>query len=212
MPRRKFECDSQTPYHLVARTNNRDWFEVPIEQVWRIMSDYLFFIHHAYSVKIHCFTLMKNHFHLVASFPEANLSSAMRYFLCETSKRIGRESGRINHLYGTRYFRSRLGSYHYFLNTYKYVYRNPVAAEEVSFVEEYKYSSLYGLLGRAQLTFPVEEDTLLFSNTNNTLNWMNSEPNLQHWDAMKKALKKNDFALQRCKTTKRRHPLETILM
>jgi REP element-mobilizing transposase RayT len=63
-------------------------------------------INRAYKAEIHAFVLMSNHFHLVVSFPENNMSEAMNYFMRETSRMISRDAGRINQTYGSRYFRS----------------------------------------------------------------------------------------------------------
>jgi putative transposase len=211
MPRKIFECDPLTPYHLVARTNNKDWFEIPKDYLWDLMSDYLHFLHYAFNVQIHHFVLMANHYHMVASFPDANLSAALLYFNRETSRCIGKRMNTINHKYGNRVFRSRLGSFHYFQNTYKYLLRNPVEAGEVKRVEEYQYSTLHGLLGESKLLIPIAEDTLLFPSNNLTLGWLNTRPTRENYEAMRLALRRKDFALPKCSRSKTLHRLEQDL-
>ena len=135
MPRKPFIQNPEAPYHIAARSNNRDWFALPLEDVWFIMSRFLYLLHHAYGVEIYAFVLMDNHFHLLARFPLGNLVQAMQYFMRETSRCIAHESRRINHVYGGRYFRCEIGNFHYFTHTYKYIYRNPVEAKLCALVE-----------------------------------------------------------------------------
>lgn len=213
MPRRKFECDSTVPYHLCARSNNRDWFALPTSAVWRVLCDYLYLIHMVFGVKIHSFVLMNNHFHLVASFPEANLSAAMNYFLRETSRVIGYESDRINHVYGTRIFRSRIGSFHHFQNIYNYVYRNPVKAGICEKVEDYEFSTLHSLLGRSTLPLPVVDDTLLFdAGTEQIMDWLNRPTDEEAWESIRKGLMRREFKLPPVKSSRRENPLESQLL
>mgnify|MGYP003393544848 CR=1 FL=1 len=215
MPRKPFQMCSASPYHLSARSNGRDWFAVEISQVWEIMSNYLHFTHHAFNVRIHAFVLMSNHFHLIASFPDGNLSQASEYFMRETSRSIARESGRINHVYGARIFRSRLGSRHYFEHTYKYVYRNPISAGLCTAVENYDFSTLRGLIGNDRLTIPVDDDCLLFDKADSAissihycLGWLNTPPDQENHDAVRRALRNPDFRLPKQKSSRRRHRLE----
>ena len=210
MPRAPFVIDPQSPYHLTARSNNRDWYSLPLSVVWTIYSDYLAFLYYAFGVRIHSFVLMNNHFHLVASFPDGNLSASMNYFMRETSRVIGFESRRINHVYGARIFRSCLTSNQAFEHVYKYVYRNPVEAGLCQRVESYRYSSLAGLLGQIALTFPVQEDTLLFGSVNleHHLEWLNTAPQNDRREAVRLALRQPQFRLPKEKSSRRPHPLE----
>lgn len=212
MPRKPFLCDPLSPYHLSARSNNRDWFFLPIEEVWEIYERYLYFIHHAYEVKVHSFVLMSNHFHLIASFPKANLSEAILYFMRETSRSIARDSDRINHVYGSRTFRSHIGSFHYFQNAYKYIYQNPVRALICTNVEDYRFSTLNPKFGRTRTLIPLEEDTLLFGDPERTLAWLNSKVSKEDYEAVRLALRRPSFKFARCKRTKRAHRLEKDLI
>lgn len=152
-------------------------------------------------------------YHLVASFPQANLSEAMNYFMRETSRVIGFESDRINHVYGGRVFRSRLTSFHHYQNVYKYVYRNSVQAKICDFVEAYPFSTIHGLLGFSGLQIPIEEDTLFFSTgAEETSKWLNRRVEPDDVDAIRKALRHPDFQLPSDPKTRRMHKLETQLI
>jgi putative transposase len=210
MPRKLFTPSSDAFYNLGGRSNNRDWFTLPLDTVYRIMGDYLYFIHHAFDAEIFSFVLMANHFHLIAKFPQGNLSEAMNYFMRETSRVIAFESGRINHVYGTRIFRSELRNFRHFENCYKYIYRNPVEAGLCERVEEYPYSTLRGLLGQSHLAIPVACDPFLFGadGVERTLAWLNTEPSLENRMTLKKSLRLPVCRYPRIRRNNRVHPLE----
>jgi len=178
------------------------------------MEDYLFLVHHGFHLKIHSFVLMKNHFHCLASSPQANLSSAMNYFMRETSREITRLSGRVNQTYGGRYHRSLIPSDHYYMNAYKYIYQNPVRAKLSERVEEYGYSTLTGLLGIKKITIPLEEDRLLFTPSldKGCLKWLNRIPEDEHVEEMRKALKRPYFKFNTVRKTNKPSQLENELL
>jgi len=202
MPRKPVPIISDTPYHICARCINKEWFVLPVPVVWDIMSDFLAMMSRGFSVRIHSFVLMSNHFHLVATPTENNLSEALLYFMRETSREITRLSGRINQTYGMRNHKTQIFQYHYFMNTYKYVYRNPVRAGICERVEDYPYSTLRGLLGQSRLIIPLEEDTLLFDSVEQTLQWLNQAPESEADKSMRLALRRPIFKFPRNKTSK----------
>lgn len=195
MPRKPFELNPSSFYHVTARTHNRQPFCVSLEDVWEIMQDYLYFVVKAFGLEISAFELMPNHFHLIVRAPNSNLSDAMRYFLCETSKRLGFRMGHINQLWGGRYYRCEIDSYQYYLHAYKYVYRNAIRASLAKCVEEYPYSTLYGKLGLSQIVIPVIEDTILFDDVEGTLRWLNQETPKDSENIIRQSLKGSKFIL-----------------
>ncbi|WP_413943876.1 transposase [Bdellovibrio sp. HCB-162] len=195
MPRLKQIYTPEFPYHITARCHNKEWFDIPIEEVWQIMSNYLYFIHTAYKVEIHAFVLMSNHFHLIVRFPENNMSEAMNYFMRETSRVISRGAGRINQTYGSRYFRSVIGKANYFEHVYKYLYRNPVEAGLCNKVEDYPYSTLQIRLGLRNGVIPLVGDPLLEESSTSTLHWLNTKPREKDREAIRKGLQKPQFGL-----------------
>lgn len=194
MGRKIFFNHADLPYLITVRANNREWFHNDLTPIWRIMTQQLFFLHHAFDVRIHAFILMSNHFHCIVRTPQANLGSAMRFFMTETSRDINRIRGRINHAYGNRYHRSLLKSHHYYLHAYKYLYRNPVQAGICDKVEDYAFSSLPGLIGQ-KLEIPISEDENWSSLqvAEETLMWLNRPTTDEKWQEVKKALSKSVF-------------------
>ena len=208
--RKKIGLVSDIPFHLCARTNERTDFGPPLHVVWSHMENYLYFIHHAYGVRIHSFVLMPNHFHLIARFPNGNLGPAMNYFMRETSKAIARDAGRENHIWGTRVFRSLIRSLHYFSHAYKYVYRNPVEANLSKRVEEYFFSTLPCLLGMKHGLIPLEADDYLFEDLEAQLEWLNHSPAEADKAAIKAALRRSEFSIPRERATQKANLLEVV--
>jgi len=209
MPRKIF-IPTTNPYHITGRCINQEWFAIPMSTVWEIMTNHLFFLKYAFYQRIHAFVLMNNHFHLLMSAPNQNISQAMQYFMKETSRSIGKEAGRTNQIWGSRFGRCEITSHHYYLNTYKYIYQNPIRAYITQRVEEYPFSTLYGLLGNGPLYVPLSEDVELFSNVLAHLNWLNQVPSSEKTEAVKKALQKKIFCYP--KIDSRLHLLENDLL
>jgi REP element-mobilizing transposase RayT len=197
-------------FHSSARSQNRERFKPPLDDCWKMFCDLLYFVKHAYKIEIHNFVMMPNHFHLLFSAPENNHSDALLYFMRESSRSLNRMSNQINHSWGQRVKSCEIHSHHYFLNAYKYIYLNPVVAGLAPRAEDYKYSTLGGLVGRDRLIIPVSEDTLLFENVQSALNWINHMPREKALIAMKKALRRKQFALP--KIDHRQNPLTFELL
>ena len=136
---------------------------------------------------------MNNHYHLIASTPRANISQCMQYFNLATSKRLAEAGNRDNETYAGRHYKTVLHSHNYYLNAYKYIYRNPIKARIVERAELYPFSTLYGLLGQRKTIIPVIEDITLFSDPESCLRWLNLAPNVEVEEAVRYALKRPYF-------------------
>jgi putative transposase len=143
MPRRTLFLTDKFPYHVTSRSNNKEWFYIPINEVWHIFHEGLSKVVSDYQVHIFAFVLMSNHFHLILETPQSNLGHIMRDLLTFVSKKIQRSALRINHVFGGRYKWSLLDSSFATAYVFKYVLRNPVRAAMVQQVEDYPYSSVH---------------------------------------------------------------------
>lgn len=141
MPRRPLLLTNKFPYHVTSRSNNKEWFYIPISDAWHVFHEGLEKIVSDYQVHIYAFVLMSNHFHLILETPQSNLGHVMRDLLTFVSKKIQRSALRINHVFGGRYKWSLLDSAYATAYVLKYVLRNPVRADMVGRVEDYPYSS-----------------------------------------------------------------------
>ncbi len=207
MPRKHPPQHSACPFHITARTNNKEWFGLDLQIVWRICEEQLYFIHHAFRVRIHAFVLMSNHFHLLISDPEGQISLAMRWFMTETARHINYHMNSKNHIYGQPHRRSLILSYHHYTHAYKYIYRNPIEAGICMRVEDYPYSSLRGLFGFQKLNFPVS-DHILTDDLEGVLAWLNQPGTRQDRRTIQLALRKSIFELRKEEGTRRASHLE----
>ena len=203
MPRKNTILQSEFPYFISGRCINKQWFELDLEVMWSIFGDYLTILKYEFNFEIISFVLMSNHFHMLIKTPDANLSEGMNYFMREVSKEISVKTRRINQTFGGPYHWCLLDSYKYFLNSYKYIYRNPVEAGLATTCEGYSYSSLSRVLGFRRLNFPIETDTILFSPDLQieALSWLNTGKHDIH-QHVSIALQKRTFRYRKNKSSK----------
>ena len=203
MPRAKAIQQTVYPYNISARCINREWFSIPLEKVWEIFCEELTHASKEYNLVIHSFVLMSNHFHLIASTPDANISKCMQQFMHRSSKRLTRAGNRINESFAGRHYKCILQHPNYFLNAYKYNYRNPVSAGVCLRVEDYPFSTLQGKLFSSKQVIPVCEDENLKLNMSQTLEWLNTMPNPEKLEGFKYGLKRQYFKSKKCRLSNR---------
>lgn len=193
MGRAKVILQSEFPYNISARCINRDWFSIPMEKVWMIFCEELTRTHSDHELEIHSFVLMSNHYHLIASTPQANISQCMLQFMSRTSRRLTREGNRINETFAGRHYKCILQHPNYFLNAYKYNYRNPVAAGILSKAEDYPYSTLRQIMNPKRNCIPLIPDLTFHSDPEGTLNWINATPDPKRLEGFRYGLKHQYF-------------------
>jgi len=130
-----------------------------MRRVWEIFCDQLWVTQILYSLEIHAFTLMSNHFHLLATTPQKNLDEIMMYCLTETSRRINLELKKQGRVFGGRYKWSVISSSEYFYKAVQYVYQNPLKAGVVTRAEDYKWSTLHCIYGGSGLTVKLSKSS-----------------------------------------------------
>jgi putative transposase len=131
------------------------FFEIPISEVWSLCEHYLFETSLLFGVKIHAFVLMSNHYHLLVTTPESNLSDAMEFFQSRVARGISAAKGNSSVRFQARYRWSIINSPQYYANATAYVYLNPVRAGILTDPGLYKFSTLNGLLGHSRLSIPI---------------------------------------------------------
>ena len=197
------------PMHITARSNNREQFPVPLSLVWELLADYLQILKHEFGIEVLSFVLMPNHFHLICKDPKTNISKGMQFFMRESSKELGRLSGRINKVWGGPFFSSVIANPLYFFHAYKYVYRNPVRANLCDRVELYPYSSLAVLLGNSRTVLPMCDDTILFEEgLQSTLDWLNTDFSEVENKSLRNSLRRSTFKLRKDPATNKELALE----
>jgi putative transposase len=108
-----------------------------------------------FSVRVHAYVLMSNHFHLIVETPRANLSEFMRQFNISYTGYYNRRHRRLGHLYQGRFKAIVVDSDSYLLELSRYVHLNPIrlkaksqrpGTERIREISRYRWSSLPGYL------------------------------------------------------------------
>lgn len=209
MPRKKLIRTDQFPYHITARSNNKDWFKLSLDRVWKISQRGMAYANKLNPVKIHAFVLMNNHYHLLITTPNADIDCFMRTFNKYISDQINVHTGAINQKFGGPYHWSIVANREYLLNVYRYIYQNPLKAEMAQACEEYLYSSLYGALyERPEIVNyqPHFDDKL-----EHWLNFFNRNKELEH-EFIRRGLRHATFRPGVDPQSKRQFSLEKVLV
>lgn len=134
-------------YHVTSRGNERkDIFFNP--------SDYEKFKHYLKEAKdkykciIHCYVLMRNHYHLLIETSEANLRRIMHFINSSYTTYINLRRKRSGHLFQGRYKSIVIDKDNYLLELSRYIHLNPVRAGIVEKPEEYEQSSYKSFISK----------------------------------------------------------------
>ena len=131
-------------YHVTARGNerkaifrdNRDrqhFLEVVAEMVL------------CFRVRLHCFVLMENHYHLLLELSEANLSRAVQWLNVSYSIWFNRRHGRSGHLFHGRFKSVAVSRDEWGLELSRYVHLNPVRIKTLGLSKADRQSQRMGL-------------------------------------------------------------------
>lgn len=99
-----------------------------------------------FNLKIHCYALMNNHFHLLLETPEGNLSKAIHYINTSYSNWFKSKHQIIGSVFQGRYKSILVEKETYLLTLSAYIHLNPVRAGIVTKPEQYRWSSFNNYL------------------------------------------------------------------
>ena len=137
-------------YHVMNRGAGRQRiFNNNIHRI--IFLELLEECHKMFNVKIYAYCLMDNHYHLLLSTPDANLSGAMRHLNGVYTQRFNRISKTDGPLFRGRYKAQLVEEDCYLLIVSRYIHLNPVKAGLVDHPAKYKWSSYAAYLGLAKV-------------------------------------------------------------
>ncbi|MES2801512.1 MAG: transposase [Bdellovibrionota bacterium] len=142
MPRKHLIRTCDFPYHVTARSNNKDFFYLHMDTLWDIFMESMTEAEKHFNCQFHAFVLMSNHYHLLVSTPNSNLDLVMNYLQREIARKANKISSRINHFFGGPYKWSLICEESYYWNALKYIFRNPIRAGLCDNVLSYQFSSL----------------------------------------------------------------------
>lgn len=143
-------------YHITCRGNER-------QIIFKDNADRQKFLQfliqslNIYTVKLHSYVLMNNHFHLLVETPLANLAEFMRKFNITYTSYYNRQHNRIGHLYQGRYKSILVDKNEYLSVLSRYIHLNLVRVkpnekasikEKIRIIMHYSWSSLPGYLNK----------------------------------------------------------------
>jgi putative transposase len=149
-------------YHVINRGNNQ-------ENIFRNDRDkekfleYLQKANERFSIIIHTYCLMSNHFHLLVQTPQPNLSVTMQWINVSYATYFNRKRGRHGHLFQGRFKAILIDADEYLKHLSRYIHLNPVRAKMVRTPSKYLWSSYAAFIGKIKAP-PFLETGRLLSN------------------------------------------------
>ncbi len=157
MPRKNLIRTSLYHYHITTRSNHREWFSIPLDEVWPIAIEAFKKAQKETPAQVFQFVLMANHYHLLIKTPDRNIDKFMYWFNKTFSEQLRSKSGKINRMFGGSYKWSLIHEPIYLDRVIKYIYQNPLRAGLVTKCQDYPFSTLYFLA--RELDSPIEIQT-----------------------------------------------------
>jgi REP element-mobilizing transposase RayT len=147
-------------YHITSRGNER-------KNIFKDDKDrerFLVYLETAvsrYKVVIHLYCLMSNHYHLLLSTPEGNLSQIIRHINGGYTTYFNKRHNRAGHLFQGRYKAILVDADAYAGELSRYIHLNPVRAGIAKLPEQYSWSSYAVYTGKAATPRWLNTDWLL---------------------------------------------------
>ena len=116
-------------YHVTCRGNQRGKIFFDLKD-HRIFLDKLSVSLEIYNIELLSYVLMPNHFHLLVTTPDANLSEFMRHFNITYTSVFNRRHQKVGHLYQGRYKAFLIDADNYLLEVSRYIHLNPVRGKQ----------------------------------------------------------------------------------
>jgi REP element-mobilizing transposase RayT len=147
-------------HHVVTRGNNkrviftsdrdRQFFCLTVDRVAK-----------KYDWTVLAYVLMKNHYHLLLSIGDKGLGDGMCELNTAYAVWFNAEHGRINHLFGRRYWNRRIRTDVSMMNVLRYIVQNPRRAGGARPLERYAWSSYAATIGMALAQMKLDRDAAL---------------------------------------------------
>ena len=134
-------------YHVINRGNNQE----DIFKNDRDKEKFLGYLEKAserFSIIIHTYCLMSNHYHLLVETPEPNLSATMQWINVSYATYFNRKRDRHGHLFQGRFKSILIDADVYLKHLSRYIHLNPVRAKMTSIPSEYLWSSYPFFIGK----------------------------------------------------------------
>jgi putative transposase len=147
-------------YHIFNRGNSKENIFLTNRDREKFL-EYLETSVDRFSLIIHAYCLMDNHYHLIVETPEANLSKALQWLNVSYAVYFNKKKKRSGHLFQGRFKAVLISADEYLKILSRYIHLNPVRAQIVSRPHEYKWSSYNALTGTTESPAWLATDYLL---------------------------------------------------
>jgi putative transposase len=136
-------------YHVMNRGNrSEDIFQSTYDR--EKFFDYLATIVERFSIKVHTYCLMTNHYHLLVETAEPNLSTAIKWLNGSYATYSNTKRQKWGHLFQGRFKSIVVEADEYLKHLSRYIHLNPVRAKLSESPYEYQWSSYAAFIGKAQ--------------------------------------------------------------
>ncbi len=150
-------------YHIISRgVERRNVFldSEDFDKFLSIISNNL----KEYSIILHSFCLMTNHYHLLIETTKRNISDVMKKINSFYSIYFNKKYNRTGHLWQGRFASYYLYDDIHFWYVAKYCERNPIKANMVKVIDQYKYQSFFIWKNKTEY-FNILKDSKIFDMT-----------------------------------------------
>lgn len=158
MPRKNLIRTNLHYYHITTRSNHKDWFALPSEELWEISQKSFLRAQENNPADVSQYVLMGNHYHLLIKTPNEDIDRFMFWFNKTFSNLLRERSGKENRMFGSSYKWSLVRNERYLSNVRRYIYQNPIRAGLCQECGDYPYSTLYYKVRGLKCGFPLEEN------------------------------------------------------
>lgn len=103
-----------------------------------------------FSLIVHAYCLMDNHYHLIVETPEANISRALQWLNVSYAVYFNKKRNRIGHVFQGRFKALIVNADEYLQILSRYIHLNPMRAKVVQQPENYRWSSYNAFVGNIE--------------------------------------------------------------
>lgn len=135
-------------YHVMNRGNAGDDIFIS-ERDREKFQEYLSLAKERFSLIIHTYCLMTNHYHLLIETPEANLGRAIHWLNVSYATYFNKKRQRKGHLFQGRYKAILVDADEYLTCLSRYIHLNPIRAKMTETADSYRWSSYAAFIGKA---------------------------------------------------------------
>jgi REP element-mobilizing transposase RayT len=164
----------QNTYHVVGKSELKKW---PCGQrsAWKIFCKVINALQKENDIKTRAFVLMNNHYHWLVEYELKDDPAIFEWF--HELIRLHFLDEFHQYIEGTLEWEPQalqIDTRTAYINTYKYIYRNPVTAGLEFKAELYPYSTLKYVLGTARQPFAIDDNMNVIQDAFRVTKWINA--------------------------------------